>query len=89
MTTSTTARGSRKVRIGRVVSSKGEKTAVVETERVLQHRVYKKYIRRRRKYYAHDERNQCRVGDRVEIVETRPLSKLKCWRIQKILGRQK
>ena len=89
MTTSTTARGSRKVRIGRVVSSKGEKTAVVEAERLLQHRVYKKYIRRRRKYYAHDERNQCQVGDRVQIVETRPLSKLKCWRIQKILERRK
>jgi small subunit ribosomal protein S17 len=55
----------------------------------VQHPVYKKYIQRRRKFHAHDENNQCRVGDRVQIVETRPLSKLKHWRVEKVLERQK
>ena len=72
-----------------MVSDKSDKTVVVETQRVLQHPVYKKYLRRRRKFHAHDENNQCRIGDRVLIEESRPMSRLKHWRVQKVLERQK
>ncbi len=80
-------RGQRKVRIGVVVSDRMDKTRVVMVERLTQHPQYKKYIRRRKKYYAHDENNETRMGDVVKIMETRPLSKLKRWRIVEILRR--
>jgi small subunit ribosomal protein S17 len=75
----------RRVLLGTVRSDKMQKTIVVEvTHRVL-HRTYKKYVTRRVRYKAHDERNECHVGDRVQIVECRPLSRDKRWRVQKLL----
>ena len=73
--------------VGKVVSCAGSKTIVVEVSRRVQHRMYKKYVNRRKKFYAHDERNQCQVGDRVRIAETRPLSRLKRWRLVDIVER--
>ena len=78
-------RGRRKEFVGKVVSDKMDKTVVVVVETLVQHPLYKKYIRRRKKYYAHDERNECEVGDIVRIMETRPLSKLKRWRVVEII----
>jgi len=66
---------------GVVVSDKMDKTIVVKVERRYQHPIYKKYIRRSKKYHAHDENNQCKVGDTVSIRECRPLSKLKRWEV--------
>lgn len=82
-------RGKRKKRIGVVVSDKMDKTVVVVVERLVRHPLYKKVLRRRKKYYAHDESNECRIGDVVEIMETRPLSKLKRWRVVRIIERAK
>jgi small subunit ribosomal protein S17 len=80
-------RGLRKKRVGTVVSDRMDKTVTVEVERLVAHPIYKKYIRLRSKYHAHDEKNECRVGDRVLIVESRPLSKLKRWRVKEIVRR--
>ena len=80
-----TVPGQRKVRKGVVVSDKMDKTVVVLVERLVQHPTYKKYMRQRKKYKAHDPDNRCRVGDQVSIVETRPLSKEKRWRVQTIV----
>lgn len=80
-----TVPGQRKVREGVVVSDKMDKTVVVLVERLVQHPTYKKYMRQRKKYKAHDPDNRCRVGDQVSIVETRPLSKEKRWRVQTIV----
>lgn len=80
-------KGRRKVRVGVVVSDKMDKTVVVAVMRSYRHPLYKKTIRRTKKYMAHDEHNECRVGDRVEIVETRPLSRRKRWRVRQILER--
>ena len=77
--------GQRKVREGIVVSDKMDKTVVVLVERLVQHAVYKKYVRQRKKYKAHDPDNRCRVGDQVSIVETRPLSRDKRWRVQNVI----
>jgi len=77
--------GNRKIREGIVVSDKMDKTIVVLVERLVQHPMYKKYVRQRKKYKAHDPENRCRMGDLVSIVETRPLSKDKRWRVQEIL----
>ena len=77
--------GLRKVRQGIVVSDKMDKTVVVVVERMVQHPVYKKYVRRRQKYKAHDPDNRCKIGDVVSIVETRPLSRDKRWRVQEIV----
>jgi len=77
--------GAKKARQGVVISDKMDKTVVVLVEQLVQHPVYKKYIRRRKKYKAHDPENHCRVGDRVSIVETRPLSREKRWRVQSIM----
>lgn len=66
---------------GVVVSDKMDKTVVVKVERRYQHPIYKKYIRRSKKYHAHDENNQCKIGDTVSIRECRPLSKLKHWEV--------
>ena len=89
MSIETAAHGTLKERIGTVVSDKPDKTAIVMVENLVQHQRYKKYLRRRRKFHAHDPQNECRTGDRVRIVETRPLSKLKRWRVKEILGRRK
>ena len=78
-------RNSRKTRIGIVTSDKMDKTIVVQVEQSVKHKLYKKYINRRSKFKAHDEKNECKIGDRVKIMETRPLSKEKCWRLVKIL----
>ena len=77
----------RKRREGVVVSDKMDKTVVVEVERLVRHTRYHKFLRQRKRYKAHDERNQCRVGDRVRIVETRPLSADKRWAVLAILAR--
>jgi len=77
--------GKRKTRFGRVVSDKMDKTVVVAVETPRRHPLYRKTIRRAVKYKAHDEKNQCRTGDTVRIVETRPLSKDKRWRVAEII----
>lgn len=82
-------RGRRKVRVGRVVSDKMDKTVVVAVQRNMRHPLYGKIVRRTKKYKAHDERNDCHVGDMVEIVETRPLSREKRWRVRAIVERAK
>jgi small subunit ribosomal protein S17 len=77
----------RKALVGAVASDKMNKTVVVVVETFKQHRLYHKTLRRTKRYKAHDERNECRVGDRVRIVEMRPLSKEKRWRVVEILSR--
>jgi small subunit ribosomal protein S17 len=81
--------GLRKERSGLVVSDRMSKTVVVSVERTVKHPRYKKYLKRRTKFKAHDENNQCHIGDRVIIVECRPLSRDKRWRVSKILERAK
>ena len=78
----------RKVRQGIVVSDKMDKTVVVAVERKVPYKLYKKSINTATKFKAHDENNECRVGDTVRIVETRPLSHDKRWRVEKIVARQ-
>jgi small subunit ribosomal protein S17 len=82
-------RGLRKERSGVVVSGRMQKTVVVSLERTVMHPKYQKYLKRRTRIKAHDEKNECRVGDRVLIVECRPLSRDKRWRVSKILERAK
>lgn len=77
--------GKHKIRFGRVVSDKMDKTAVVAVETPKRHPLYKKIIKKTVKYRAHDENNACRVGDFVRIVETRPLSRQKRWRVAEII----
>ena len=74
-----------KVRVGVVVSNKMDHTAVVAVERLVKHPAYKKYIKRTTKFKAHDAKNECQAGDKVKIIETRPLSKTKRWRVAEIL----
>ncbi len=81
--------GLRKVREGIVVSDKMQKTVVVLVERMVQHSKYKKFMRARKKYKVHDENNESRIGDRVRIEETRPLSRDKRWRLRAVLERAK
>lgn len=81
--------GQRKTRVGVVVSDKMNKTVVVQIERLVKHRVYGRYVRRRKKYKVHDAENQCRIGDVIAFVETRPLSKDKCWRLVDFVRRAK
>jgi len=83
----TTSRGSRKVRRGWVVSDRMQKTVMVEVERKFAHPLYKKVVKKITRFKAHDEDNQARIGDFVEIAETRPLSKTKRWRLLKIIRR--
>ncbi|MGI6096618.1 MAG: 30S ribosomal protein S17 [Dethiobacteria bacterium] len=78
-------RGRRKVRFGKVTSDKMDKTIVVAVERFKRHPLYGKIIRRTKKYKVHDEHNECRIGDKVKIMETRPLSKEKRWRLVEII----
>ena len=80
-------KGLRKERNGVVISDRMQKTVVVSLERTVMHPKYKKFLRRRTKVKAHDESNQCHIGDRVLIVECRPLSRDKRWRVSKILAR--
>ncbi|HLH70476.1 MAG TPA: 30S ribosomal protein S17 [Candidatus Dormibacteraeota bacterium] len=80
-------RGYRKVRTGRVVSDRMDKTVVVQVSNLKPHPLYKKVIQRRVRFKAHDEGNECRVGDLVRIMETRPLSKDKRWRVVEIVER--
>jgi len=77
----------RKVQDGTVISNKMDKTVVVLVERHTQHPLYKRTVKRSQKFMAHDEENTCRTGDRVEIIESRPHSKRKKWRVRKILER--
>lgn len=79
------ARNLRKTRVGQVVSSKMNKTAVVETVTRVPHAKFGKIVKQVKKFHAHDEENTAQVGDVVRIMETRPISKLKCWRIVEIL----
>jgi len=78
-------RGHRKIRVGEVLSTNMDKTIVVGVDRKFRHPLYKKVVVRRKKFYAHDEKNETNVGDKVKIAETRPLSKLKHWRLVEIV----
>jgi small subunit ribosomal protein S17 len=78
-----------KTKEGVVVSDRMDKTVVVAVERLVRHPLYRRVIRRTRRFKAHDEQNDCRVGDRVRIAECRPLSKEKCWRVCEIVTRAK
>jgi len=80
-------RGKRKTLTGLVASDKMDKTVVVMVNRLVLHPVYKKYIRKKKRVKAHDERNECHMGDKVLLIETRPLSKEKRWRVKEILER--
>ena len=82
-------RGNKRTVKGVVVSDKMDKTVVVKTERLVKHTGFRKYVRRHQKYKAHDERNECGVGDTVLIVESRPLSRDKRWRVREILEKAK
>jgi small subunit ribosomal protein S17 len=84
-----TEQGRRKMREGVVVSDRMQKTIVVQVSGIVQHAKYKKFIRTRKNYKAHDENNESHVGDRVRIVETRPLSRDKRWRLMTVLERAK
>ncbi len=82
-------RGRRKVRSGRVVSDKMDKTVVVAIETLVRHPLYGRIVRKTTKFKAHDENNECGIGDIVEIMETRPLSKEKRWRVSRIIEKAK
>jgi len=82
-------RGRRKTRTGLVVGTQMDKTAVVKVERRQQHPKFKRYLLRSAKYLVHDETNQLQVGDKVRIIETRPLSKRKCWRLHQVIEKTK
>ena len=83
------ARNLRKTRQGVVISTKMEKTIVVATTFKEKHPIYGKFVSKTKKYHVHDEKNECNVGDTVLIMETRPLSKTKCWRLVEIVERAK
>ncbi len=80
-------RGNRRTLVGTVVSDKMDKTVVVRVERLVQDGRYKKYVRRYTRFMAHDEANDCKLGDRVRIIEHRPLSKRKHWKVQETVAR--
>jgi small subunit ribosomal protein S17 len=82
-------RGRRKTRVGFVVGTQMDKTAVVKVERRQQHPKFKRYVLRTAKYLVHDEKNQLQVGDKVRIIETRPLSKRKNWRLHQVIEKTK
>ena len=82
-------RNVRKVRVGKVVSNKMDKTVVVVVERKVPHALYRMPLVSNKRFKAHDENNECQIGDTVKIVETRPISKDKCWRVVEIIERQK
>jgi small subunit ribosomal protein S17 len=78
-------RGTKRQMIGTVTSNKADKTVTVLVERLVKHRLYLKYVRRRTKFAAHDNQNDCQIGDKVLISESRPISKTKRWRVVKIV----
>ena len=78
-------RGTRRQVVGTIVSNKMDQTVVVVAERLVKHALYKKFIRRQHKYVAHDSGNQCGIGDRVVLIESRPISKTKRWRVSRII----
>ena len=78
-------RGKKRQVVGSVVSDKMDKSITVATERLVKHPLYQKYIKRRSKFTAHDENNECEIGDKVMITESRPLSKNKRWRLTKVI----
>ncbi len=82
-------RNLRKERIGLVTSNGMEKSIVVQIDRRVKHPIYGKFVKKSSKFMAHDEKNECNVGDKVRIMETRPLSKNKCWRLVEIIERAK
>lgn len=82
-------RGLRKTRVGIVVSNKMQKTIVVKVERRVKHPLFGKYIKLSKKFMAEDAQNECNIGDKVRIMETRPLSKLKRWRLVEIIEKKK
>ena len=82
-------RGIRKTRVGFVVSDKMDKTVVVAVERDVRHPLYRKFVRQTKKFKAHDDTNTCDIGDKVKIMETRPLSKTKRWRVVEIVEKVK
>jgi small subunit ribosomal protein S17 len=84
-----TERGQRKERVGTVVSDKMDKTVIVSVERNFIHTTYGRIVRKSSKYVAHDEKDECKIGDTVRIFETRPLSKTKRWRVAEVLVRAK
>jgi len=85
----TTDRNRRKTRVGKVVSDRMDKTIVVSIERLVKHPQYGRYVRRRSKFKVHDEKNECKMGDTVRFMETRPISKDKRWRFVEIVERAK
>jgi small subunit ribosomal protein S17 len=89
MEQNTITRGRRKTRIGLVTSNKMEKSITVSVERKVKHPLYGKFLKKTTKFMAHDEKNECGIGDTVKIMETRPLSKNKCWRLVEILEKAK
>ena len=89
MTGMTIERNRRKTRVGKVVSDRMDKTIVVSIERLVKHPQYGRYVRRRSKFKVHDEKNECRMGDTVRFMETRPISKDKRWRFVEIVERAK
>ena len=88
-TTTDTERGRRKTRVGKVVSDKMEKTVVVVIERLVKHPEYKRYVRQRSRFKVHDEKNECKEGDIIRFMETRPMSKEKRWRFVEFVERAK
>lgn len=84
-----TERAKRKSKTGTVVSDKMDKSVLVAVERLVKHPLYQKYFKKTKKFMAHDEKNECRVGDKVKIMETRPLSKLKRWRLVEVIEKAK
>ena len=89
MSETITNRNLRKVRIGKVVSDKMDKSIVVSVERRVKHAIYGKYVKKSSRFMAHDEQNECGVGDTVRIMETRPMSKRKRWRLVEIIEKAK
>jgi len=85
----TETRGKRKVRIGKVISNKMQKSIIVAVEKRTKHSLYKKYFKKTTKFMAHDEKSECKIGDIVKIMETRPLSKRKRWRLVEIIEKAK
>ncbi len=83
------ATSNRRTKVGEVVSNAMEKTAVVKVSTLQQHPKFKKFVRKTKKFAVHDEDNQLQVGDRVRIVETRPISKNKCWRLLEVIEKSK
>ena len=84
----TKSRGLRKRRTGVVVSKSGDKSIVVEVVRKYQHPLYKKYITKHSKCHAHDEKNEAKLGDKVKIIETKPVSKMKKWRVVEVIAKK-